>query len=186
MNKEPMRSGLGVGGKLWLGVLLLILALAAVVVQTSLQSRSITAESEAVLAQKSEKLQLATVWAGLVETNVTRVQATFISANPELETLYRELIPQTVRQINEVQTRLAELATSAPERELMQQIAAQRQTVLDSLAQARALREQGNAAGAMQEIAQRFNPGIAPYMSSLREFAALQATQLQQSQAVFA
>ena len=186
MNKESIRSGLGVGGKLWLGVVLLILALVAVVVQTSTQSRAITAESEAVLAQKSEKLQLATVWAGLVETNVTRVQATFISANPELETLYRELIPQTVRQINEVQTRLAELATSAPERELMQQIAAQRQTVLDSLAQARALREQGNAAGAMQEIAQRFNPGIAPYMSSLREFAALQATQLQQSQAVFA
>ncbi len=153
---------------------------------TSLQSRAITAEAEAVLGLKGEKLQLATRWAGLVETNVTRIQATFISASPELESLYRELIARDLQQVTQLQDRLAELSSSPPERELLQRIATQRQVLLDSLARARQLRAQADPAAAMQEVQQRFNPGFAPYMASLNEFAQLQATLLQESQKVFA
>ena len=186
MKQEKALAGLSVGIKLWIGVLLLVVAQGALVLQTSIQSRAITAEAESVLSVKGDKLQLATRWTGLTETNLTRVQASFISADPRLQTLYQDLIPQTEQRINEVQTRLAELATSAPDRELMQRIAAQRQAVLDSLARARDLRQQGNAEGAMQEIEQRFNTGIPPYIAGLREFAELQHSQLQQSQGVFA
>ncbi|MCL5967734.1 MAG: hypothetical protein M1359_00290, partial [Betaproteobacteria bacterium] len=90
-------AGLSVGAKLWLGVVLLIFGMVGLVLDTSARSRAVTAQSEAVLAQKSEKLQLATRWAGLVETNVTRVQASFIASSPTLDATFGDLIPQTVR-----------------------------------------------------------------------------------------
>ncbi|WP_197484425.1 methyl-accepting chemotaxis protein [Tepidimonas fonticaldi] len=174
------------GAKLWAGVAAVVLGLVAVVLLAALTSRQLTRESEAVLALMSEKVQLATRWAGLTETNVTRVQATFVSGSPALEALYKDLIPQTVQQISELQKRLEGMPLTEPERALMARIAQQRQAVLDSLAKARQLKADGQPDAALQEIEQRFNPGVPPYIASLREFADLQAQLLQQSQAEFA
>ncbi|MCX7662289.1 MAG: MCP four helix bundle domain-containing protein, partial [Tepidimonas fonticaldi] len=174
------------GAKLWAGVAAVVLGLVAVVLLAALTSRQLTRESEAVLALMSEKVQLATRWAGLTETNVTRVQATFVSGSPALEALYKDLIPQTVQQISELQKRLEGMPLTESERALMARIAQQRQAVLDSLAKARQLKADGQPDAALQEIEQRFNPGVPPYIASLREFADLQAQLLQQSQAEFA
>lgn len=185
--QAPSRyAGLSVGAKLWLGLVLLIFGMVGLVLDTSARSRAVTAQSEAVLAQKSEKLQLATRWAGLVETNVTRVQASFIASSPTLDATFGDLIPQTVREVTAVQRRLEALPLSPQDQEWMQRIAQGRQAVLDSLARARQLREQGQPDAAIQEITQTFNPLVGPYLNSLREFAELQSSQLQESQAGFA
>lgn len=177
---------LSIGAKLWAGVALIVVMQVAVIVSVGATSARLTAESEAILSLKSEKVQLATRWAGLVETNVTRVQAQIISNNSDIDALYRELIPQTVEAISQVQKRLESLDLDDNERQLMARIAQQRQTVLDALAQARALQTQGDAVGAQSIIATRFNPAVPPYIASLNEFAQLQGTLLVESQKVFA
>ena len=183
---ERMPRLASVAAKLWIGVIAVVIGLAGVIALAALTSRQLTRESEAALATMNEKVQLATRWAGLTETNVTRVQATFVSGSPALEALYKDLIPQTVQEITQVQKRLEAMALSDAERALMARIAQQRQAVLDSLARARQLKAEGNAEAALQEIEQRFNPGIPPYVASVREFAELQGRLLQDAQATFA
>ncbi|TDQ40637.1 methyl-accepting chemotaxis protein [Tepidicella xavieri] len=177
---------LSLGAKLWSSVLVIIVALAAVVISTGATSARLTAESERMLTQMSEKVQLATRWAGLTETNVTRVQAQVISGSPEIDALYKDLIPAGIQAITEVQKRLESMELTPAERALMERIARQRQTVLDGLAAARELSRQGDEAGARRAIEERFNPGVPPYIASLNEFAQLQGTLLVESQKAFA
>ena len=175
-----------VGNKLWAGVAAVVIGLALVVAMAAITSRRLTQESEAVFARMSEKVQLATQWAGLTETNVTRVQSTFVSGSPALETLYKDLIPQGVQRISELQKRLEALAETPQERDLMARIAQQRQVVLDALARARKLKADGDVEGALREIETSFNPSVPPYLASVREFAELQGTLLQRAQEDFA
>ncbi|GAB3193357.1 methyl-accepting chemotaxis protein [Hydrogenophaga aquatica] len=177
---------LTVGAKLWIGVVSIVVALAALLASTAMNSARLTAESEAVFQKMSEKVQLATRWAGLTETNVTRVQAQVISANPEIDALYKELVPAGIQAISEVQKRLEGMDLSTQERALMERIAQQRQVVLGSLAKSRELEKQGDTEAAKREIQERFNPAVPPYITSLNEFAALQGTMLADSQKTFA
>ena len=164
---------LSIGSKLWASVIVIVLAMAVVVISTGATSARLTAESERMLSQMSEKVQLATRWAGLTETNVTRVQAQVISGSPEIDALYKDLIPAGIQAISEVQKRLEAMDLSPPERALMERIARQRQTVLDGLAAAREFSRRGDEDGARRAIAERFNPGVPPYIASLNEFAQL-------------
>ncbi|MDM7456834.1 MAG: methyl-accepting chemotaxis protein [Tepidimonas sp.] len=182
-QKTPVWS---VGTKLWLGVAAVVAGLAVAVAMAALTSSRLTRDSEAALSSMREKVQLAARWAALTETNVTRVQAVFVSGSSALEALYKEPIAEGVRQISELQKRLEAMSLTEPERALMTRIAQQRQAVLDSLAKAEQLKAQGQLDAALQEIEQRFNPGVQPYVASLHAFAELQAELLQQSQAVFA
>jgi methyl-accepting chemotaxis protein len=177
---------LSIGTKLWCSVGFIVLAMSAVIVSTAGRSAQVTAESEAVLNVMSAKVELATRWAGLVETNVTRVQAQIISGHPEIDALYRDLIPATVQSITAVQNKLEAKPLSPAERALMDRIAQERRVVLDALAAVRELKSGGDVEGARRAVDERFNPSIPPYIASLNEFAQMQGTLLLQSQQVFA
>ena len=179
-------GNISVGGKLWLAIGLIVVALATVIAITAINSARLTAESEQVLQTMTEKVQLATRWAGLTETNVTRVQAQVISNSPAIDALYKDLIPAGVAAITEVQKRLEAMPLSAQERALMDRIGQQRQSVLASLGRARELTQAGDVAGAQEEIRQRFNTLVPPYVASLNEFAALQGQELGAAQSGFA
>lgn len=116
-------GNISVGGKLWLAIGLIVVALATVIAITAINSARLTAESEQVLQTMTEKVQLATRWAGLTETNVTRVQAQVISNSPAIDALYKDLIPAGVAAITEVQKRLEAMPLSAQERALMDRMA---------------------------------------------------------------
>lgn len=177
---------MSIGAKLWSSVGFIVLALSAVIASTAIRSAQVTAESEAVLSVMSNKVQLATRWAGLVEANVTRVQAQALSGSPEIDALYRDLIPATSQQITEVQSQLESKPLTPAERALMDRIAQQRRVALDALASFRDLNSRGDIEGARRVAEQQFNPSIPPYIASLNEFAQLQGALLLQSQEVFA
>ena len=75
---------LSVGARLWVGVIAIIVALFVVVATAGARSASLNAESERVLSALAHKTTIATEWAGLTETNVTRVQASIASADPAI------------------------------------------------------------------------------------------------------
>jgi methyl-accepting chemotaxis protein len=176
---------LSVGAKLWAGVIAIIVALFVVVATAGARSSSLNEESERVLSALAAKTTIATEWAGLTETNVTRVQASIASTDPAIAEMYKDLIPAGVASISELQKQLQAMDMSAPEKAQLEKIAGLRKAVLDSLAKANELKKAGDATGATQEISSRFNGAVTPYLAALREFARMQTDIRQQAQAEF-
>ena len=79
---------LSVGARLWAGVIAIIVALFVVVATAGSRSSSLNEESERVLSALAAKTTIATEWAGLTETNVTRVQASIASNDPAIAEMY--------------------------------------------------------------------------------------------------
>ena len=228
---------LSIGGKLWAAVIFIIVGIGAVVTFTAVNSARLTAASEAKLAVMSEKAQLSSEWAGLVETNVARIQAQVMVANPAIDAamgrlsaevrlpediglseqaeealsqilqdrrqlyalvaearqanqrlneLYGDLIPRTISRVSEVQSALESKPLTPQERTLMDRIAAERQAVLDGLAEIRQAQAAGDKAAADNIFDQRFNPSVRTYLASLDEFAKMQTAIFMDAQKVFA
>ena len=166
---------LSVGARLWVGVIAIIVALFVVVATAGARSASLNAESERVLSALAHKTTIATEWAGLTETNVTRVQASIASSDPAIAAMYKDLIPAGVASISELQKQLQAMDMNEAEKAQMAKIADLRKAVLASLAVANEMKKAGDAAGAAQEIATRFNQAVPPYLDALRGFARMQA-----------
>ena len=178
-------SNLSVGARLWVGVIAIIVALFVVVATAGARSASLNAESERVLSALAHKTTIATEWAGLTETNVTRVQASIASADPAIAAMYKDLIPAGVASISELQKQLQAMDMNEAEKAQMAKIADLRKSVLASLAVANEMKKAGDAAGAAQEISTRFNQAVPPYLDALRGFARMQSDIRQEAQAGF-
>ncbi|MBT9458828.1 MAG: MCP four helix bundle domain-containing protein [Burkholderiaceae bacterium] len=113
-------------------------------------------------------------WAGLTTTNVVRVQAAAISTDPSVDAACKADIGAAIAEISTEQQAIEKMELDAADKALMARIASERQGVLDSLAKTRELKGAGNAAGATEELQQRFNPAVRVYLQSLRDFAKLQ------------
>ncbi|AOF87778.1 methyl-accepting chemotaxis (MCP) signaling domain protein [Hydrogenophaga sp. RAC07] len=166
---------LSVGARLWVGVIAIIVALFVVVATAGARSASLNAESERVLSALAHKTTIATEWAGLTETNVTRVQASIASSDPTIAAMYKDLIPAGIASISALQKELETMDMNDAEKAQMARIADLRKGVLASLGVANDMKKAGDTAGAAQEIATRFNQAVPPYLDALRGFARMQA-----------
>ena len=153
---------------------------------TSVRSSRLTQESESALTQMSAKLEAATRWAGLVEVNVTRLEASMLSADPAVDALYKTLVPETQKIINEVQKSIEGMPLTDREKTALAGIAASRTKVLEELAALRKLKDGGDTDGAKAYINGPFNAAVKPYLENLHNFAKLQSSILQEAQARFA
>jgi len=176
---------LSVGARLWLGVIAIIVALFAVVATAGARSAALNAESERVLSALAHKTTIATEWAGLTETNVTRVQASIASSDPAIAAMYKDMIPVGIAAISALQKELETMDMNDAEKAQMAKIAELRKTVLASLAVANEMKKAGDAAGAAQEISTRFNQSVPPYLEALRGFARMQSDIRQEAQTGF-
>ncbi len=175
-----------VNAKLWAGVLAIVLALGAMLSFTGTRSSALTREADVVLGRMSDKTVIATEWAGLTETNVTRVQASILSTDPSIDQLYKDVIPVGVASISALQKRLDAMPMNDAEKAQLEKIAGLRQAVLGSLAKANEMKKNGDTAGAVAEITSRFNAAVPPYVAALREFAQMQVSMQAEAQAKFA
>ncbi|MDP1781406.1 MAG: methyl-accepting chemotaxis protein [Hydrogenophaga sp.] len=176
---------LSVGARLWAGVIAIIVALFVVVATAGARSAMLNKDSEQVLSALAHKTTIATQWAGLTETNVTRVQASIASSDPTIAEMYKDMIPAGVAAISALQKELQAMEMNEREQAQMAKIADLRKTVLASLAVANEMKKAGDAAGAAQEISTRFNQAVPPYLAALREFASMQSEIRQEAQASF-
>ena len=175
-----------VNAKLWTGVLAIVLALGAMLSFTGARSSALTQKADEVLGRMSDKTVIATEWAGLTETNVTRVQASILSTDPSIDQLYKDVIPVGVASISELQKRLDAMPMDDAEKAQLAKIAGLRQAVLGSLAKANEMKKNGDNAGAVAEISARFNLAVPPYVAALREFAQMQVSMQAEAQVKFA
>ena len=162
--------------RLWFAVLTVIIALFAVITFAAIRSAKVQEQTTAIAAAMDAKVDAARRWAGLTTANVVRVQATAASTEPVIEAMFKDRLASSIAEISKVQKSIEEMDLSAADKALMERIASERKTVLESLAKIRALKA-SDVAAATQELNQRFNPSVEIYLKSLAEFADLQTTE---------
>ena len=110
---------LSVGAKLWAGVIAIIVALFVVVATAGARSAPLNEATERVLSALAHKTTIATEWAGLTETNVTRVQASIASSDPAIAEMYKDMIPAGVAAISALQKELQAMDMNEAEKAQM-------------------------------------------------------------------
>lgn len=160
--------------KLWLAVIFIVVMLAGVVGFSAHRSAKVQAEADAVSREMQTRVSTAIRWAGLTETNAARTQAMIVSSDPAVEAEFKDVIAATSAQITEVQKSLESLALSDADKAQMAKIAQARKTMIDLRGKARQLKADGKADEAVTLVKQTYNPAVAAYIKTLRDFVELQ------------
>ena len=181
-----MRFRITTAGKLWGAVGAAALCMVVFFAFGMLRLVEVRNTAESLARVQGEKLRLATLWKGLVETNVTRVIASHAGADPAVEALFKELIPATVARIGDVQKQLEALPMTPADRDQLKRIDADRQVVLAELKATRELKAAGRLAEAAARARGPFTAATVPYYAALDEFASLQERSVQQTLAEMA
>ncbi len=165
-----MPKHLRMAHKLWLAVILIVVMLVAVVGFAAYRSAKVQAHADAVSKDMESRVQAALRWSGLTETNAARTQALIVSSDPAVEAEFKDVIAATSAQISEVQKSLESMALSEADKQQMAKIAAARKTMIDLRGEARKLKSDGQQEQAVTLITQKYNPSVAAYTTTLREF----------------
>ncbi|WP_311222789.1 MULTISPECIES: methyl-accepting chemotaxis protein [unclassified Acidovorax] len=172
--------------KLWLAVFLIVVLLAGVTGVAGYRLVQVQAQADTVDDEMQARVVAAVRWSGLTETNAARTQALIVSSDPAVEAEFKELIPATSAQISAVQKSLEGMALSDADRAQLARIAEARKTMTDLRTQARQTKAAGRQDEAVTLVTQRYNPAVAGYLQTLRDFVALQERSAQQAQAAMA
>ncbi|KRC24039.1 methyl-accepting chemotaxis protein [Acidovorax sp. Root217] len=165
--------------KLWLAVIFIVVMLAGVVGFSAYRSAKVQAEADEVASEMQTRVGAAIRWAGLTETNAARTQALIVSSDAAVEAEFKDVITATSAQISEVQKSLEGMALSDADKAQMAKIADARKTMLDLRVKARQLKTDGKAEEAVTLIKQTYNPAVAAYLKTLRDFVELQQSTAQ-------
>ena len=168
--------------KLWIAVAAIVLALMAVVGVSGYRSAQVQTQSEAVAKEMEARVQAAVRWMGLTETNAARTQAVVVSSDAAVEAEFKDVIPATSAQITEVQKSLESMRLSDADKAQMARIAAARKTMTDLRGQARQLKAEGQQDRAVALVRESYNPAVAAYLQSLRDFVQMQEQAARDSQ----
>ena len=176
-----MLNQLRIAHKLWLAVVLIVIMLVLVVGFSGYRSAKVQAQADAVAREMETRVAAAIRWAGLTETNAARTQALIVSSDSAVEAEFKDVIPATSAQISEVQKSLEGMSLSEADRAQMAKIAAARKAMTDLRAQARQLKADGQAEQAVALVKQSYNPAVAAYLQTLRDFVQMQQQTAQAS-----
>ena len=169
-----MTNNLRMGHKLWLAVLAIIVLLVSVVGFTGYRSSKSQAQADAVTRELATRVESALKWQGLTETNAARTQAMIVSSDPAVEGEFKEVIAATSAQISQVQKALEAMNLTEADKAQMAKIAAARSAMLELRKQATQMKGEGRNDEAIALVKQSYNPAVAAYLQSLRDFVDLQ------------
>ncbi len=169
-----MTNNLRMGHKLWLSVLAIIVLLVAVVGFAGYRSSKSQAQADAVTRELATRVESALKWQGLTETNAARTQAMIVSSDPAVEAEFKDVIAATSAQIGQVQKSLEAMDLTEADKAQLAKIAAARSAMLDLRKQATQMKGEGRNDEAIALVKQSYNPAVAAYLQSLRDFVDLQ------------
>ena len=169
-----MTNNLRMGHKLWLAVLAIIVLLVSVVGFAGYRSSKSQAQADAVTRELATRVESALKWQGLTETNAARTQAMIVSSDPAVEGEFKEVIAATSAQISQVQKALEAMNLTEADKAQMAKIAAARSAMLELRKQATQMKGEGRNDEAIALVKQSYNPAVAAYLQSLRDFVDLQ------------
>ena len=162
-----MRS-LRISHKLWLAVGCIVLAQLTVVGVADVRSARAQAESDALSREMTQRVQTATRWAGLTETNAARTLALVLSTDAVVEQAFKGDIAATSARISELQKGLEAMALTPADREQMGRIATARKAMIDLRNQARQLKDAGSHDEAVRLAQQSYVPAVTAYLARCR------------------
>ncbi len=169
-----MGKNLGIGGKLWLAVATLVVAMLGIVGLATWRAASQQAQAEAQLKISDLKLKTANQWASLSEVAQVRSVASNLSADPTVGVTFKQPIADAIARITELHKQVKALPLTDADKAQLDKIAANRKVVLDTSDQIKKLKEGGQLEEARAMVKSGFLPASATYLESLREFAQLQ------------
>ena len=165
-----MPTSFRIAHKLWLAVITIVVLLAAVVAFSGYRSAQVQARSDLVARDMQARVNAAITWAGLTETNAARTQALIVSNDAAVEAEFKDVIAATSARISEVQKSLESMALSDADKAQMAKIAAARKTMIDLRGEARKLKSEGQQDQAVTLVNQKYNPAVATYLGTLKDF----------------
>ena len=168
--------------KLWLAVVLIVVALVAVVGLAGYRSARVQVQSDAVAREMAARVESALRWAGLTETNAARTQAIIATDDPAVEAEFKEAIPATSAEISKLQKALEAMDLSEADKVQMGKIAAARKAMTGLRADARKLKADGQRGEAEALVKQSYNPSVAAYLKTLQDFVQMQQDAARKSQ----
>lgn len=124
-----MGKNLGIGGKLWLAVATLVVAMLSIVGLAAWRAGSQQALAEAELKVSDLKLKTAREWAALSEVAMVRSTASNLSADPVVAEAFAKPIADAIARITKLQKQVQELPLTARDRAQLDKIAALRKDV---------------------------------------------------------
>ncbi|HYR26475.1 MAG TPA: methyl-accepting chemotaxis protein [Aquabacterium sp.] len=155
-----MFQKLGIAGKLWIGVIGLILANIFIVGFSGVRTASLKARSEAHAEVLDRKILLVQQWASLSEVQMSRAATAALSPDPSVSTQLSALQQQTATELTSLRQQLDDLALSETDRTLLGKIEQTHQQLTQ------ALQGTPNAAQVL--------PALQAYGEALRAFEAEQ------------
>ena len=172
----------GIAHKLWGAVMALVLLLAAVLGSAGYRLVQIQTHADQANQSMNQRLQTATSWAGLTESNAARTLALVLSRDAVIEDAFKDEIAATTGKINELQKGLEAMDLTAADRQQMQRIADARKAMIDLRGQARKIKDGGDYDNAVQLVQKSYIPAVTVYLNSLHDFVRMQAQAVQQLQ----
>ncbi|MFZ5528613.1 MAG: methyl-accepting chemotaxis protein [Pseudomonadota bacterium] len=169
-----MGKNLGIGGKLWLAVATLVVAMLSIVGLAAWRAGSQQALAEAELKVSDLKLKTANEWTSLSEVAMVRSTASNLSADPVVTEAFAKPIADAIARITELQKQVQELPLTDRDRAQLKKIAALRKDVVGLGERIKAMKANGQILESQTALKEQFLPATLTYMAALREFATLQ------------
>ncbi|WP_084151104.1 methyl-accepting chemotaxis protein [Azohydromonas australica] len=122
---------------------------------------------------QQRKLEIALQWSGLTQANAARVVAT-LAGDAAIGSLLRPEIKETTQRIGELQLQLETLSGADDEKAALATVAQARKRYIEARDQAGALKKDGRAEEAMEQMQSVVRPAVADYLQTQRAFVELQ------------
>ena len=160
--------------QLWLAVAFVITMLVLIVGFSGYRTAMLQTQGDTVSRELGARLDAASLWMGLTQTNAARTQALVTSSDPAVEATFKDVIAATSAQISEVQKSIEAMALTEADKAQMAKVAAARKAMIDLRGQARKLKAEGQHEQALALISQSYNPATSAYLQTLRDFVQMQ------------
>ena len=169
-----MGKNLGIGGKLWLAVGTLVVAMIGTVGFAAWRSFELQVRSEAALKIADLKFRTASEWASLSEVAMVRSTASNLSADPGVGEAFAQPIADAITRITELQKQVQALPLTDRDRAQLDKIASLRKEVVGQGERIKAMKKEGLILESQTALKAQFLPATLTYMAALQEFSALQ------------
>ena len=163
-----------VATKLWVGVFAVVGSMTVLLFFIASRSAQMQADSEVMLQGYSQRINSASVWAGLTEANAARTVAQIVTYDPGVEARMTADIKATTDRISTVQKAIEAMDLSAEEKAQMQKIGNLRKAMIEVRNQAQAAKTAADSEGALKGVNERYVPAVTAYVAALRELVELE------------
>ena len=163
-----------VATKLWLGVIVIIASLMALIAFAAVRSARLQAESEVTLRALNSRVNAVSSWAGLTEANAVRTVSLVQTFDPVVEGRMSEEIKVTSARIAKIEQSIESMSLNDEEKTQMGQIAGRRAAALETRNLALKAKADGDSEGAQRLLNERYLPAVQAYVASLLELATIE------------